>query len=99
MSLSSKQRKSKDAVSVAKECGNVYDIEIVIARARKRHQEPNNNPYLASEMEYYIAKELKTQENRRTASRSYRKLGRQIRGHVKPNPIKKSLLAILELPG
>jgi hypothetical protein len=91
--------KLKDIVTDAKENGTSYELEVAIARVHKRHPELCDDPSLEVEREDRIANELKTRENRRTAARSYRKLGRQIRGHVKPNSIKKLFLTSLELPG
>jgi hypothetical protein len=87
--------KLKDVVTDANDNGIAYELEITIARVHKCHPELFDDPALEEEG----AKELKTRENRRTAARSYRKLGRQIRGHVKPDLIQKSFLASLEVPG
>jgi hypothetical protein len=46
-----------------------------------------------------IQKELRTRENRRTTKRSWQKLGRQIRGHLKPHTLQKSKLTAVEVPG
>jgi hypothetical protein len=42
--------------------------------------------------------EIKAHENRRNTQGSFRKLGRQIRGHVKPNSTKKSSLTRVTVP-
>jgi hypothetical protein len=91
--------KLKNSVSDAKECGTMYEMEFVISRVHKRHPELFDNPAPASEREEYITEELKTRENRRTTARSYRKLGRQIRGNVKSNSIKKLFITSLDVPG
>jgi hypothetical protein len=44
-------------------------------------------------------KEIKSQENRRTAKRSWQKLGRKIWGHLKPHTLQKSKLTAVEVPG
>jgi hypothetical protein len=51
-------------------------------------------------MEKYIIveREVKTRENRRTAQRSLRKMGRQLRGHIKRNTLKRSKLMHVEVP-
>jgi hypothetical protein len=46
-----------------------------------------------------VQKELKPRENRRTAKRSWQKLGRQIRGHLKPHTLQKSKLTAVEFSG
>jgi hypothetical protein len=50
------------------------------------------------EKEILVERELKTRENRQTAQRSWRKMGRQIRGHLKPNTLKRSKLMHVEVP-
>jgi hypothetical protein len=45
-----------------------------------------------------LIKEVKVRENRKMAQRSSRKLGRQVRGHTKPNTLKRSKLMYLEVP-
>jgi hypothetical protein len=50
------------------------------------------------EKETLVERELKTRENRRTAQRSWRKIGRQIWGHLKPNTLKRSKLMHIEVP-
>jgi hypothetical protein len=45
-----------------------------------------------------VKMEAKTRENRRTAQRSWRKVGRQIRGYLKPNTLKQSKLMHVEVP-
>jgi hypothetical protein len=46
-----------------------------------------------------VQKELKSREYRRTAKRSWQKLGRQIRGHLKPHTLQKSKLTAVEVSG
>jgi hypothetical protein len=46
-----------------------------------------------------VQKELKSRENRRTAKRSWQKLGRQIRGHLKPHTLQNSKLTAVEVSG
>jgi hypothetical protein len=46
-----------------------------------------------------VQKELKSRENRRTAKRSWQKLGRQIRGHSKPHTLQNSKLTAVEVSG
>jgi hypothetical protein len=44
------------------------------------------------EEEILVERELKTRENRRTAQRSWRKMLRQMRGHLQSNTLKRSKL-------
>jgi hypothetical protein len=46
-----------------------------------------------------VQKELKSRENRRTAKRSWQKIGRQIRGHLQPHTLHKSKLNSKEVSG
>jgi hypothetical protein len=50
------------------------------------------------EQEILVEKEVKTRKNRRTAQRSWRKMGCQIRGFIKPNTLKRSRLRHVEVP-
>jgi hypothetical protein len=52
----------------------------------------------AIEREENIELEIKARENRRNTQGSFRKLGRQIRGHVEPNTAKKSSLTRVSVP-
>jgi hypothetical protein len=51
----------------------------------------------AQEREERIEKEVDQRETRRATQKSFRKLGYQIRGHVKPNSTKKSSLNRLDV--
>jgi hypothetical protein len=46
-----------------------------------------------------VKKELKSRENRGTSKRSWQKLGRQIRGHLKPHTLQNSKLTAVEVSG
>jgi hypothetical protein len=93
------RRKFKDALNEAKTNGSFYELEVATARVEKRF------PHLAEdddscsiEREDRIQQELKSRENKRTTQNTFRKLGRQIRGHVKPNSAKKSSLSKVTVP-
>jgi hypothetical protein len=43
-------------------------------------------------------KEVKVRGNQKTAQRAWRKMGRQIRGYLKPNTLKRSRLGHIEVP-
>jgi hypothetical protein len=57
----------------------------------------DGNSDLALEREELILKEIKRRENKRVTARSFKKMVRQIKGHVKPSSLKKISLAILEV--
>jgi hypothetical protein len=49
------------------------------------------------EKEILMEREVKIREHRRTAQRSWRKMGRQIRGHLKPNTLRWSKFMHVEV--
>jgi hypothetical protein len=57
-----------------------------------------DNVVCAIEREEKIELEVKARENRRNTQGSFKKVGRQIRGHVKPNSNTKSSLTIVSVP-
>jgi hypothetical protein len=57
----------------------------------------DGNSVLSLEREEHILKEIKRRENKRVTARSFKKMGRQIRGHVKPSSLKKTSLKRLEV--
>jgi hypothetical protein len=79
--------KLKDMVTDLKDNGTANELEIAITKVYKRHPELVDDPALGEGQEDQITKYLKTRGNR------------QIRGHAKPNSIKKSFLTSLEVPG
>jgi hypothetical protein len=50
------------------------------------------------EKEILVEKEVKVRDNRKTAQRSWRKMGRQIRGHLKLNTLKRNKFMHVEVP-
>jgi hypothetical protein len=76
----------KDILRDAKSNGTLYKLEVAAVRVeRKHHILTADNEELSQERDDLIQKEVKARENRRAAQRTFRKLGRQIRGHVKQN--------------
>jgi hypothetical protein len=57
-----------------------------------------DNVACAIEREEKIELEVKARENRRNTQGSFRKLGKTVRGHVKPNSNKKSSLTRVSVP-
>jgi reverse gyrase len=93
------RRNMKDVVANAKEQRTQFEVKLAIAIVE------HNHPYLCDRNEYHpvdkenlVAKVLKTRENRKTAKRSWKKLGRQIRGIIKPETLKRSRLTEIEIP-
>jgi hypothetical protein len=69
-----------------------------VARVERRYPYlADCNGALALEREELILKEIKKLENKRVIARSFKKMGRQIRGNVKPSSLKKTSLTRLEV--
>jgi hypothetical protein len=76
-----------------------YEVEVAIARVEKKYPHlTEDNAAFAIEREEKIELEIKARENRRNTQGSFKKLGRHIRGHVKPNTAKKSSLTRVSVP-
>jgi hypothetical protein len=93
------RRKFKDVLNEVKTNGSFYELEVATARVEKilpRLTEDDDS--CAIEREDRIQHELKSRENKRTSQKTFRKLGRQIRGQVKPNSAKKSSLSKVTVP-
>jgi hypothetical protein len=89
--LANSRSQLKDVLNDAKSNGSFYEEEVATARVeRKFTHRKEYNPVYAIEREEKIEMEIKARENRRNTQGSFRKLGRQIRGHIKPNSTKKS---------
>jgi hypothetical protein len=93
------RRKFKDVLKDTQTNGSFYELEVAIARAEKIFPHlTKDDDSCAIEREDRIQQELKSRENKRTSQKTFRKLGRQIRGHVKPNSAKKSSLSKVTVP-
>jgi hypothetical protein len=66
---------------------------------QKRPEFRSGETFMECDKDFLVQKELKSRENRRTAKRSWQKLGRQIRGHLQPHTLQKSKLAAVEVSG
>jgi hypothetical protein len=90
--------KFKDTIKNVKENSNQYEHKVAVARVERRHPHlADGNGALALECEELILKEIKRRENKRVIARSFKKMGRQIIGHVKPSSLKKTSLTRLEV--
>jgi hypothetical protein len=91
--------KFKDVLNEAKTNGSFYELEVATARVEKRFPHlTKDDDSCAIEREDRIQQELKSRKNKRTSQKTFRKLGRQICGHVKPNSAKKSSLSNVTVP-
>jgi hypothetical protein len=75
-------------------------IKVELATAIVEHKHPylnDKNEFDPVDKENLVAKVLKKSENRKMAKRSWKKLGRQIRGIIKPETLKRSRLTKIEV--
>jgi hypothetical protein len=75
------------------------DLHTQFGVEHKRPGFRSRETFMERDKDVLVQKELKSRENRRTAKRSWQKLGRQIRGHLKPHTLHKSKLTAVEIPG
>jgi hypothetical protein len=77
--LNFSRQKLKDVVANAREYRGQYEVEIAVAIVEKRNSRFKKvEIFDRVEKEILVEREVKTRENRRTAQRSWRKMGRQI---------------------
>jgi hypothetical protein len=96
--LRNAKSKFKDVLDEATSNGDLYEVEVATARVERIYPHlVEDNAMQAQEREDRIEKEVKQRETRRFTQKSFRKLGYQIRGHVKPNSTKKSSLNRLDI--
>jgi hypothetical protein len=90
--------KFKDTLKNVKDNSTQYEHEVAVAGVEIIHLHlDDGNSVPALEREELIMKEIKRRENKRVTARSFKKMGRQIRGHVKPSSLKKTSLTRLEV--
>jgi hypothetical protein len=65
----------------------------------KRPEFRSGETFKECDKDVLVQKELKSRENRRTAKRSWQKLGHQIRGRLQPHTLQKSKLTAVEVSG
>jgi hypothetical protein len=84
----------KDVLADAIYISDLYEVEVATARVQPRYPHLTEDTLLqAQEREERIDKEVNQSETRRSTQKYFR-LGYQIRGHVKPNSMKKLSLNI-----
>jgi hypothetical protein len=86
-------------VANARKYRGQYEVKIseaIVGKSNPRFKE--GTIFDPMEKEILVEREVKTRENQRTAHRSWRKMGRQIWGHLKPNTLKRSKLMHVEVP-
>jgi hypothetical protein len=91
--------KFKDTIKSVKKNGTQYETEVATTRVENKYPHlVEGNVLMALEREAKIQKELTRRENNRVSQGSFKKLGRQIRGHINPSSLKKTSLTRLEIP-
>jgi hypothetical protein len=96
--LRNAKERFKDVLAEAISNSDLYEVEVATARVERRYPHlTEDNVMQAQERDERIEKEGNQLETRRSTQKSFRKLGYQIRGHVKPNSTKKSSLNRLEV--
>jgi hypothetical protein len=74
------------------------EVEIAEAIVEKRNPRfKEGEIFDPVEKDILVEREVTMRENRRTAQRSWRKMGRQIRGHLKPNTLRRRKLVHVEV--
>jgi hypothetical protein len=77
-------------------------FEVDSAMAVVEHKRPefrSGETFIICDKDVLAQKELKSRENRRTSKPSWQKLGRQIRGHLKPYTLQNIKLTAVEISG
>jgi hypothetical protein len=83
----------------AKEHRGQYEVHVAHEMVENRNPRYNEGEIFDPvEKEILVEKEVKVRKNRKAAQRLWRKLGRQVRGHIKPNTAKRSKLMHIEVP-
>jgi hypothetical protein len=89
----------KDVLAEAISNSDLYEVEVATTRVDRRYPNLTEDNVMQSQArEERIEKEVKQRATRRSTQKSFRKLGYQIRGHVKPNSTKKSCFNRLDVP-
>jgi hypothetical protein len=97
--LTNARSQLKDVLKDAKSDGSFYEVEVATARVEKQYPHlTEDNPAFDIEREEKIELETKAREKRRNTQGSFRKLGHQIQGHVKPNTANKSSITRVIAP-
>jgi hypothetical protein len=80
--------------------GTQFEVDLAIAVLEQKMPEfCSGETFMESDKDVLVQKELKSRENIRTAKRSWQKLSRQIRGHLKPHTLQKRKLTAVEISG
>jgi hypothetical protein len=91
--------KFKDIIKLVNENGTQYETEVAMAQVERNYPHPvEGNVSMPLKQEVKMQKELKRSENKRVIQGPFKKIGREIRGHINPSSLKKTSLTRLEIP-
>jgi hypothetical protein len=96
--LNLSQQNLKVVMANAKEHRGQYEVQVaqaIVDNRNPRYKE--GGIFDPVEKEILVEKEVKVRENRKRAQRSWRKLSRQVRDHIKPYMLKRSKLMHVEV--
>jgi hypothetical protein len=98
--INNARSKLKDVVNKSMELQTQFEVDLAMAVVEhKRPEFRSGETFMECDKDVLVQKELKSRENRRTAKRSWQKLGRQIQGHLKSHTLQKSKLTAVEVSG
>jgi hypothetical protein len=98
--INNARAKLKDIITQATQLWSEFKVDLATAVIEHKHEHYcTGEEYDAAEKCQFVEKEVKSRENRRTTKKSWRKLERQIRGHIKPNTLNHSELTSVGVQG
>jgi hypothetical protein len=98
--INNARSKLKDVVNNAVDLRTQFEVDLAMAVVeQKRPEFCSGEKFMECNKDVHVQKELKSRENIRTAKRSWQKLGREIRGHLKLHTLQKIKLTAVEIPG
>jgi hypothetical protein len=98
--INNARSKLKVVVNTEIELRTQFDVDLAMAVVEHKMPEFHSGEiFMECDKDVLVQKELKSRENRRTSKRSWQKLGRQIRGYLKPHTLQNSKLTVVEVSG
>jgi hypothetical protein len=98
--INNARAKLKDVITQVTQLRSKFEVDLATAVIEHKHERFQiSEEYDAVEKYQFVEKERKSRDNRGTTKKSCCKLGRQIRGHIKPNTLNRSKLMSVEVPG
>jgi hypothetical protein len=98
--ISNARSKLKHVVTNETELHTQFEVDLAIAVVKhKRPDFCSGETFMECDKDAFLQKEIKSRENRRTAKRSWKNVGSQIRGHLEPHTLHKSKITAVEIRG